>query len=77
MGNPGSAGLEGTQQVLAEEREALVAWLGNLERRQALGEERYERIAQLRRLIGMLDNRIRLIRDFGEWDPAQLDLPHV
>jgi len=63
-----------TEEVLREERDALAAWLGNLEARHTQGEARPERIRRLKKLIGKLDSRIRLVRDLGsgrERIPAQ------
>ena len=54
---------EATEHVLIAEREAIVAWLVDLEGRAHRGDPRHERMRQLRRIIGKLDNRIRLIRD--------------
>jgi hypothetical protein len=53
------------ERVLVSERNALVAWLGDLERRRANDERVYERWLRVRRLVGKLDNRIRLIRDLA------------
>jgi hypothetical protein len=53
------------ERVLVSERNALVAWLGDLERRRTSDERVYERWVQVRRLVGKLDNRIRLIRDLA------------
>jgi hypothetical protein len=52
-----------TEQVLVEEREAVIARLAELEGRVPLEERVYERVLRLRRIAAKLENRIRLIRD--------------
>ena len=50
-------------RMLRREREALTAWMARLEVRSAQDDRSYERLLQLRRIVGKLDNQLRLLRD--------------
>jgi hypothetical protein len=51
------------EQVLVAEREAIAAWLVDLEQRVRHDVRIYERVLRLRKIVGKLDNRIRLLRE--------------
>jgi hypothetical protein len=50
-------------RTLRSEREALTAWMARLEARSPQDDRSYERWLQLRRIVGKLDNQLRLLRD--------------